>query len=283
MKFQRRFKLLIETNSGNTVVIEPPISIDFTVTRSIMGSLNSMQLRIYNLSKDKRSDIFQDRFNPRNYKKIALSAGYEELSPIFIGNIFQATSSRQGTEIVTEIDARDGGFDSSNTISNKTLAEGTTFEEFFKSLIGDFSNLEIGKINAVNKRFRRPIVVDGNTFQIIKKYSEGNVFIDLETVNIMQENDVIEGVVPLITSSTGLLGTPKRTGAYIEIETIFEPRIIMAQILEIKSDVQPQYDGQYKVIGVSHQGAISEGVGGVATSKFSLLVGSQLFGEFNRL
>ena len=268
-------------DGGDAIVIEDKLTINFNIQRSTMASLNSMQLSIYNLSDKIRSRIFQDRFRPGVYKRVVLQAGYDNLSTVFIGNIFQAFSSREGTEIVTLIDARDGGFDTTGTVTS-TAIEGATKEDVVRALAADFENISVGQVN-IDGDFKRPVVLNGNNFALIRKYTDDRVFIDLEELKVLDDNDVIEGDVPLITSSSGLLGTPRRDDAYLSIDTIFEPRIIMGQVIEIQSDIAPQFDGQYKVIGVTHNGTISEAQGGECKSTFNLLVGSQLFGGFNQV
>ena len=63
MKFGRNYRLTIEVEDGEAVVIEPPITVQFNVVRNTMASLNHMQLSIYNLSEETQSKIFKDRFN----------------------------------------------------------------------------------------------------------------------------------------------------------------------------------------------------------------------------
>lgn len=283
MKFGRRYRLTVETNEDDEAIIIEDLTIEFNIVRSTMASLNSMKLSIYNLNQESRNKIFQDRFNPKTYKKIVLQAGYDNLSIIFIGNIFEAHSARNGVNIITTIDARDGGFDTVSELTSKTLPAGTSFRDLISNLISDFPNLQQGNIGNIEGATRRPVVLDGNTFQLIRKYSDDSVYIDLETVNVLTDNDVVEGDLPLITSETGLLATPRRADSYLTIDTIFEPRIIMGQLLDVKSDISPQFDGQYKVIGLSHAGIISQTVGGQLTSKFNLLVGSQILGGFNEI
>tara|TARA_R110000851_G_scaffold306239_4_gene464495 strand:- start:101 stop:952 length:852 start_codon:yes stop_codon:yes gene_type:complete len=283
MKFGRNYRLTLESNvEGETIIIEPPFTVQFDIKRSTMSSANTMQISIFNLSRKTTSAIFQDRFNPKDYKRIILQAGYSELSTVFIGNIFQANTVRAGAETVTFIDARDGGFDTSGTITSTALSGGKV-EDVLKALANNFPNIKEGKITGVEGKFRKPVILNGNNFQLMKKYSNDKVFVDLEKINVLNDNDVLEGDLPLITSETGLLGTPRRDDAYLTIDTLFEPRIVMGQLVEIKSDIAPQYDGQYKVIGVTHKAVISEAISGEAKSTFNLLVGSQLFGGFNKV
>lgn len=283
IRFQRNYRLTLETNDGQALIIEPPFTVQFNIERSVQGTLNSAQFQIYNQGQQTRSRIFQDRFNPRDYKRVVFEAGYNNLNVIFKGNMFQARSMRQGPELITYIDARDGGFDANNTISNVTIQAGATAEEIVKTLLGDFDNVTEGNLAGLEGGTKRPVVLNGNTFSLIKKYSNNKAFIDLEQINVLKDNQTIEGVLPLINSSTGLLQTPQREDAFLRIETIFRPEIVVGQLLEVQSSVNPEYDGQYKVIGLRHQGTISEAVSADARSTFDLLVGSQLLGEFNQV
>lgn len=282
MKFGRNYRLTVETVDGDFIVIENPSTIQFTITRSTQSTLNSMQLNVFNLSANTRDKIFQDRFNPKFYKKIVLEAGYENLSVVFQGNIFRANSRRVGTDILTFIDCRDGGFDTRSTLSNISL-NGGSYKDIVKALAGSFEKIKLGDIGDITGEARRNVILSGNSFSLIKKYSNDRAFIDLEELKVLKEDEVLEGEVQVLESDTGLLGTPVHDDAYLTIDTIFEPRIIMGQLIEIRSEVAPVYDGQYKVIGVTHQGIISGAVGGEAKSTFNLLVGSQLFGGFNKV
>jgi hypothetical protein len=278
MKFGRIYRLTIQTSSTEAVVIQPPFSIDFTINRGVMAALNSMQLKIKNLAPTTRNKIFQDWFNPSVYKKIILEAGHGELCTIFQGNIFQAYTYKEHTEIVTYIDARDGGFDTSNTRTNTTIQKNTDIKDLVTGLVNSFPNLQVGAIGSFDGSLGRPAVLDGNTFDLIQKYTGGKSYIDLEKVYALKDGEVITGGIPLIRSDTGLLGVPVRSDAYLVINTMFEPRVILGQIIEIQSSVQHQYDGQYKTVGLNHSGTISDAIGGNCQSRFSLMLGTKIIG-----
>lgn len=283
MALTRKFRCFIELEN-EIVTLQSPLTAVFTISRGVMSSLNSMTLDIYGLNQTTRDKIFQDRFNPRFYKRIIFSIANDgvNFTDVFIGNIFTAYSEREGDVPVTKITARDGGFDIVNAQINQSLNP-KSFKEAVQDLIDGFPNLKTGKIGNLEGEFRRPIVLSGNNYDLIKKYTQDQVYIDLETVNILGDNEAIAGIVPLITSKSGLLKTPMRRDAYLSVETILKPDIILSQIVEIQSDIAPQFDGQYKVVGITHSGTISEAVEPRCQSQFDLLVGSQLFGGFNNV
>lgn len=291
IKFGRNYRLTIQSNGDDPsdIVIEYPLTVQFDITRGAMASLNSMNLVIYNLSETTRRQIFQDRFGYYDgvsgqlaYRRVILEAGYgQDLSIVFQGNLFEASSARQGSNILTFIDARDGGFDVATTKTFATYAKGTQIRDLLLTLMSQFQNLNQGEVGNIEGEFKRPVVIDGNTLAFMQLYSNNNTFIDLEKIHVLGDNEVIEGIVPLISDETGLLETPRRDDAYLTVTTLFEPRILMSQIIKLESTINPIYNGQYKVIGVKHSGIISGSVSGECKSTFGLLLDGQLFGKFN--
>lgn len=264
-RFGRNYLLEIETRDGMILKIEPPVSISFTINRSVNSSLNQMNMKIHNLAPDTRDRIFQDRINPGVYKSVILRAGYDNLTTIFRGNLLQAYSQREGrVDVVTSIVAQDGGRDYVTSYSSVSLREGTSWNDAVNELTKDFTRIRNGQIDLGDGVFRRPVVLEGNTFQLIKKYTEGQVFIDLETLNVLRQNGVLVGDVPLLSSSTGLIGTPIRQDSKLFVKTIFFPNIIVGQIVDIRSRIQRQFNGQYKVLGLKHTATISEAISGQA-------------------
>lgn len=284
-KFGRNYRLTIQMADGSgEIVITPPISIEFSVQRTAMATINNMTLTIYNLAEKTRNRIFQDRYRIGNYHRIILEAGYgESLSTIYSGSLFEAYSMRSGADVKTNIISRDGFFDIASTQSTKTFAAGTTLRDMLGSLISDFPNITRGTLGGDDVTFNRPVSVDGNTYDILNTYTRNNVFVDQERVNILNPNQVLNTPVIVLNADTGLLETPQREETFLTLTTLFEPRITMGQLVQLESQLTPIYNGQYKVIGASHSGTISESVGGTLTSKFNLSLGAQLFGAFTAL
>ena len=285
MKFNRNYRLTIDLNDGGqAIVIDPPFTIDFSIQRTAMSQLNHMNLTIFNLAEKTRQRIFQDRYRIGNYKSVILEAGYgDSLSTLYKGSIFEAHSELVGTDIRTNINSRDGFLDIASAQSNKTFEAGTTLRDLVGGLTDDFANIDRGAIGGDDYVFQRPVTVEGNTYDNLKTYTRNNVFVDLQRINVLNENQVTDDPVFLINADTGLLETPRREESFLTLTTLFEPRINMGQEVKLESAITPVYNGAYKVIGVSHMGTISEAVGGTLVSKFNLLLGAQLFGRFEQV
>jgi hypothetical protein len=281
MKFGRKYRLTIQASEGGEdIIIESPFTMKFNVQRSSFASINSASIQVNNLSLETRNLIFKDRFNYDVYRQVTLEAGYDELATIFRGNLYVANSERSGADIITNIVARDGMHDILNTNTYKTYAAGTTVKDVVEDLIGAFPNLTKGEIGVIDGDFKRGVVVNGNTFDALGTYTNNQVFVDNELVYALNGDEVVQADLLVLNAETGLLSTPRRDDAFVQIDTLFEPRITIGQLIEIQSGIEPVYDGQYKVIGVQHQGVISEAIGGNCTSTFNLLLEGQLYGTF---
>jgi len=160
--------------------------------------------------------------------------------------------------------------------------------EILVYLAKQFPNIKIGtisnKVPGMQDVFSRPTVLEGNVYELIKQYSVNSginiTFIDLEILNITGLNEVIVNPnLQLLDASTGLIHTPRRDQSYLTVTTLLESRIIMGQLVELKSSVTPQYNGAYKIVGVNHKGNISGAVQSRCESIFNL-VGNQLLGGF---
>jgi len=276
-KLGRSYRVTIDPADGqDPIVIGLPLTCQIWMRRSQMASLNYLTIDIHNLSPRVRDRIFQDRFEYRD-RTITLEGGYDSLSLMFKGYIFEAGSSREGTEIVTRIEARDGNFDVMQTRTFQTISKGKTLKDVFEFLIGQFPNLEKGAIGNYDEVLQRPVTLNGNTYDLLKEYSDGQVFIDKNRVFVLKDNEVITGDIPLLNVDTGLLETPRRDDGFLSISTLFEPRITIKQSVELQSLVQPIYNGEYQVVGIQHQGTISEAVAGSFVTTIELWVGNNKF------
>lgn len=283
-KLHRRFRLTVQTvdDKGNPnegrIIIESPITIRFSVNRTLFADVNAMDIDIYNLAPKTYNQLFFDYFNV-NRRTVVLEAGYEgmEMSVIFIGDVWSCYTSRQGNDVITKMHAI-VGLKSLGVQTDATL-ENVSRNQILKHAAHDMA-LDIKIFSGEDIKFTRPVTLNGNSFAIIQKYSEGAAFIDNNQIQVLDTYDAIEGDVPLINDASGLLGVPEHEEALLRVKIIFEPRLIIGQIIEIQSRIAPMFNGQYKVYGIKHEGTISEAVSGEATTTLDMLVGSQVYGRF---
>ncbi len=279
-KFGRNYRLTIDpADGGPLIVLTMPLTLRFTVQRHTLSDLNNIKLDIYNLSENLRNRIFQDQyFIPRN-KTVLLEIGYDSLTTVFSGTIWEAHSGREGSDIITSITGLDGNFEINTTQIFQSYTGGKTMGDLFKFLIGQFPpTLKLGAVGDFGPAPTRPIALNGNVWALLKKYSQNQCFIDLGKVFVLKYNEVVAGQITELSVDSGLLETPRRDDSFLTVTTLMEPRVSMMQNINLKSVIYPGYNGVFQVAGVLHQGTISAAVGGACRSTFSLLLGSKIFG-----
>ncbi len=282
IKFQASYKVTVYSNT-DTVIVKSPITCKFNISRGVFTQSTKATIQLYNLAPSTRNKIFQDVFtlDPMKQKYIHLEAGYGDgnsLSMIFKGRILQAYSRKSGgqTDIITEIQAQ--ALDVFDCQTSQTFAAGTSFKDAYNTIAQDLPNITIGNTGALDGTFQTTTTFDGNTLEQLNKLSGGHSFVDNGVLNTIMDNEVIEVPVPVITNDNALLETPVRRDANLEIKMLFEPSLIVGQLLEVKSEVFSDFNGQYKVVGFSHDCMISETQSGTRITTVTLWIGSMLPG-----
>lgn len=268
-------------SSTETTIVEYPITCKFTVTRGVFAQSNNATIQLYNLAPSTRNQIFQDQLNldPSKWKYVHLEAGWNgSMSMIFRGRIMQAYSFKSGgqTDIITEIQAV--ALDIFDYQTSHTFVEGTTFKDALKTMASDMPNVLLGNTGTLEGIFQTPTSFDGMAMDEINKLTGGHSFVDNGILNTLMDNEVIDVPVPVISDSTTLLETPMRRDANLEVKTLFLPDLIAGQLVEIKSEVQTQFNGQFKLVGFTHDCLISPTQAGSRTTQLVLWIGPLLPG-----
>lgn len=298
MKFIPTYRLGVEGNAALVplgpddnsplavnLTIEPPYTIEFEVRRTSLSSSQTATFRLYNLARETRDQIQKDWFAVADIRALQFSAGYEgeALAMLFNGTVKQATSYRRipGTDVVTEIEGWDGAAAMANGYSLRSVAGGALFSDLLKSLAADLPNLAATPIiGSFPTRTSRGAVFAGNTWNYILQLSQGMAIIDNNQLKVLNQDEVIQAEIPVITSDSGLLGSPVRANAMIRATVLFEPRLTVGQIVELRSSVNPVYNGAYKVMGFVHRGIISPAVDGERKTEVTLWDGIRNQGGF---
>lgn len=280
MKFNRRFLMEIEGENQVVTSFGSPFTLELNVNRNALCSSNTGNFRVLNLGAPTREKIYKDPYNGM-YRKLVVRAGYDNEMPIiFKGNVREAKSYRMegSTNVVTEIDGFDGGWAMANCFTqNVTLPAGTAKSAVLRKLIADLQHTDLGGISPrFNTLCGRGVPLYGPTIKCLRKQTQKNFFIDQEKVYCMAENEATEAPILVISSETGLLGSPKRTQTGIQAEMLFEPRIKVGQLAELISLDQPKFNGTYKVMGFIHYGTISDSVCGKLKTTVTLWLGNNL-------
>ncbi len=276
VKFNRNYVLTIQTPLGGELIIKPPFTIEFDITRNVLTSANVCSVRVYNLSERNRSLIRKDVTDYGDLRMIKLRAGYgDNLPVIFSGNISQAWSVREGTNMITQIECFDGGFAFANSQTNIEFPAGTDQRTVLATMAESLPGVEIGAIGNYSGQISRGNSYTGSTVDILRDLSGGGFFVDNGKANILGDSECLQGEIEVINSSSGLLGTPVRENTIINFDMIFEPRLLIGQKIKLESITAANFNGFYKVISVKHRGMISESVSGDAITSVGMFYGTE--------
>jgi hypothetical protein len=285
LKFGRSYIMLIASvdNGPLDIVIKPPITLEFDITRNTLSSTNVGKFQLYNLSTTHRNQL---RFNASDYskfRKIQLFAGYgQNLPVVFTGNITQASSYRRGVDFITDIECFDGGYAYANGQTSLQFAKGTPIKKVIASIIEQSSDpnnpnsglpkISVGSIGFYSDVLTRYNSFNGNTAKILDEITGGGFFIDNGKANALQTNEYIQTGAGLVTinAASGLLGTPRLEKSIARTEMLFEPALeVGATALVTSVSTELDFNGLYKIIGLKHRGVISGAVCGEATTTAS--------------
>jgi hypothetical protein len=210
-------------------------------------------------------------------RAVVVRAGYGEIMPeIFNGNIREAFSVRSGVNMLTTIDAYDGAFSMQNSFTSQTIRKGAALKDTLKQIARDL--VEAGKdavVGGFEGKSGRGTAFFGPTWKVLGTYTDGKCFMDSRRFFALEKNEARDCEIPVIGPETGLLGTPRRAEASLEVEMIFEPRLVVGQAVKLQSTTAPEFNRTYIVIGIEHRGTISEATAGApCVTKASLYFGT---------
>lgn len=284
------FNIGVLENSGaldkvkilESIIVSYPLTANFAISRNTYSQVNTAFVSILGLAQDTRDRLYKDRYDMETYIEMEIRAGYQdEMSLIFKGTIKECQSYKDSgaTEYRTDIEAWDGGLAVYKGNDNNSFSAGTSTGEILETLCHNMPNIKVGAISPdfYNKTLLRPEMFGKKTYDDLSMLTDGDVFIDSEKIYFLKTNDVIDGDIDSLLLGNTLLGSPRRKEGIVTIETIFEPRIIIGQQIEILSETVPYLSGSYKILGVSHDGVISGAKGGSMITTIDLFIGTEKF------
>lgn len=280
LKFGRSYILKVQTQNGETLTIQPPFTVEFDITRNTLTSANVASIRIYNLSPKNRSQIRKDVTNYGDLRQVQLAAGYGTNLPIiFVGNITQAWSVREGNNFITQIESFDGGYAFANGQTNTTYPAGTQQQTIVENMASSLPGVTVGAIGEFSGSITRGNAYTGNTTNLLNALTGGGMFIDNGKVNCLGNSECLEGEIQIINSDTGLLGTPVREQTILNFDMLFEPRLIVGQKIQLDSLEGSlkgaNFNGFYKIISLKHRGMISAAICGDAITSVGMFYGTE--------
>lgn len=282
IKWGRNYQLSVQTPTG-VVTIEPPLTVEFDVNRASLASASYASFRVYNLSALNRNLLRKNQNDIGDYRKVQFLGGYGTgLAQAFTGNASYLGSYREGNNFITEIQCFGGGTAFNTGTTNTTFPAKTPIPDVIKGIMAKgLPNVTPGVVGNYPGVLGRGASFSGNTVDLLRELTGGGFFIDNERAHALQDEEYIASYVgfPVISSDSGLLGTPKLDVFKVRLDMIFEPRLQVGQRVTLQSKTDANFNGAYKCTAVHHKGMISEAVCGAVTTSVEMVGFKELVGR----
>lgn len=287
LKFQRNYEVIFDIGNFDKdtdaiiperrIIISYPITLNFNITLGVGGSANEAKLQFYNLAPDIRKALWLDNYNiGSKVIYMIVRAGYGEDMPIiFLGTLQNCVSYKDGgsTEWHTDLQAFEAGQLFQYGYINSTYVKGTAYVDILNDALKNDSQTNVGYISKDLGKLDSDKTFIGQTIDVFKREFEGyELFVSKGELNILNDKEAIPAELPLLTDSSGLLGSPKRSGFFTEIEMLFEPKLNVGQAVQLKSALLPEFNQEYKIANISHSGTISAVTSGSLTTTLTLFL-----------
>lgn len=295
-KFNRNYEIVFEVGyrkdfieyvPQQTITVKYPFTLKFDINRGVWSDANTGNFQLYNLGYDVQALLWKDRADQTKYVTMWVYAGYtykDDVKPlIFFGDVQECTSYRTGVDFITDIQATDGGYLYQYGFVNKTFSKNADFQLLLKELLAGVPTCEVGYVTSNVKQLRkRGRTFIGQTMKLLEAYDFDKVFVDNGELHVLGKNDVVPGQLMVLNADTGMLGTPRRGETTLNVDTIFEPQLVVAQAISLQSKIYPFLNQNYQIIGLRHYGTISPVECGNLYTSVSLSLGDAVFNELKK-
>lgn len=231
----------------------PGFRISFKIEKDASSTVNKAEIRIYNLTSNSRGLAE----NPKNL--IELFAGYgKEPKLLFRGNPSRIISSIGGPETITAFEVGDGLKSFQDSRVDVSFKQGTPARDVFQTLTNAMGLARGEQKDIPQKAFPGGLSLSGPVREHMDYLTNK---LDLEwsiqngAVQILPKGKSTSQAAFLLSSETGLIGSPNKKDKGLECVSLLQPEINPGRTVEIKSKF---VNGQFRVEKVSHEGDTSD-------------------------
>lgn len=241
-QFGRVCTLLISNSAGAAMDLSA-LRIKFAVKKSGVMTPNVADIRVYNL------DSTTAQLIKKEFTGVTLQAGYiGNYGVIFKGNIKWSTIGRESaTDTFLDIVAGDGEEAYNFAIVNKSIIAGTPPQVQLSAALTSMFTKGVGQ-NYVGtlpvSQLPRGKVMYGNARDYLKTLADTNKFtwsIQDEGVVFIAQSTYMPGTAVVLSSKTGMIGTPQQTVEGIMCKCLLNPKLKIHGLVQINNASVAEY------------------------------------------
>ena len=237
LQYIRRCNLVVSGVSGDGLDLSN-LRIVFKIKKSDTQTPNTAEIRVYNLAPATAKQIRKE------FKRVVLQAGYESnYGVIFDGNIKQVRMGREnGTDTYIDIAAGDGDEAYNYAVVNTTLAAGAKQSDQIDAAAGSMTSKGVGKgfiADTGSASLPRGKVMYGNARDYLRQSAEasGTTWsVQDGKLQLVSLTSVLPNQAVLLTSKTGLVGTPEQTNDGIKAKCLLNPMLKIGVRVKINEE-----------------------------------------------
>jgi hypothetical protein len=236
----------------------------FSVEKSLKPEPNKAEIKIYNLAPASRKAVEQD--DPTSTKKVIpvqIDAGYAGtgVSTIFLGNLREAFSTSEGSDVVTTISSGDGNKAVQHSQTLASFPKGTPILAAVQRLANDLG-VGIGNLGELFYKFRSGTAVFSNGATLT-----GSSAWELTTLlsslgkewsiqdgklQILDRGKTLAKKAFLLNANTGLVETPSiNNKGELKAKTLMLPDVVPGRLLVLDSK---HIRGNFRIEKTKHSG-----------------------------
>lgn len=246
---------------GNVGKSPAPLRVTFDIDKDVLAAPNKATFDVYNLSSERRQSLTVGY-------QIILAAGYgPQPKELFSGLISRTVAKRDGPNIVTTIEATDGGAAIATNTVALSFPPGTKWVEIATKLAiimgtpSAASPIAISAgcaVNLPNSTFKRGFSAHGRVADMLTKLCKHkgiDWFIHNGTLNFIPKTAHTGNSAALLSSDQGLIGTPSFTAkGVLTFSCLLNADVMPGRLVYIFGNFDKKIEGYYKVGKVKIKG-----------------------------
>lgn len=250
-QFGRQLRLRLG-NAQESIEITQ-LRVTFEVSKTLRAEPNPAKISVYNLNMSHINALVA-----KQYDRVSLAVGYEDLRVIYVGDIVDIEVVRSDLDFIVKMECGDGFVDYSQAMVNTTLVAGASDKDVLDKVAESMRRTQKGVVSLPKERILpRGKVLTGNAREALNKIGknhDADWSIQDGNLTVLPKSKVLadhEGFV--LSQETGLIGSPEKTDSGLKVSCLLNPSLRIGGLLRVQS-ILPGVSGDYKINELTHTG-----------------------------
>lgn len=235
LQYRRHFSLVVSGTNIQGLDLSA-LHCTFSIKRSSNMTPNCADIRVYNLDQNTALQI------KKQYTQVIIQGGYDSnYGVIFKGNIKQVIIGRESaTDTFVDLNCGDGDLAYNYAVVNTTIAAGSSANDQLKQIAAPMADLSTA-LGGSQPTFQPNILPRGKTLwgsskDYMRTFAQQNDLtwsIQNNKIEFIKQQGYAAGTSVVLTSKTGMIGTPQQTNIGVNVVCLINPLINPGQTIKI--------------------------------------------------